>query len=54
MKIIGIKEGTQDDMVSLKNTIEVPLSFVIECFELDSPQMLFVYENNKDLFITED
>lgn len=54
MKIIGIKEGTQDDMVSLINTIEVPLSFVIECFELDSPQMLFVYENNKDLFITED
>jgi hypothetical protein len=54
MKIIGIKEGTQDNIVTLKNTVEVPLSFVIECFELDSPQMIFVYENNKDLFIVED
>jgi hypothetical protein len=54
MKIIGIKEGTQDNIVSMINTVEVPLSFVIECFELDSRQMLFVYENNKDLFIIED
>jgi hypothetical protein len=54
MKIIGIKEETKDTMVlSTNGVVQVPVSYIIQAYDLDSPQMLHAYEQNPDLFIVE-